>query len=250
MREKDMPEERSDLAAAEKPTFQHAGDFPLRAVPSAARGVLRHEPRRCFGTTGCGRHVRSTPARRPKRGRPWDFRGISAWQFRRDGLHVTTVYQMKPYWKVTLWYLGFGVLWIFLSDRITAAHAGNIESLTKLQTVKGWCFVLVSGLFIFHLTKRSFNEALAKDRENHSVFKKTVEGVYHILRNYLNQMQLVTMEAERCNDFDKEIVAMSKDISEQALGELQKLDEIDTITPDRIESVVYGDMRRGKNSTS
>jgi len=30
---------------------------------------------------------------------------------------------MKPYWKITLWYLGFGGIWIALSDRVTAAIA-------------------------------------------------------------------------------------------------------------------------------
>ena len=37
---------------------------------------------------------------------------------------------MKPYWKVTLWYLGFGVIWIFLTDNLAAALADNIQLLT------------------------------------------------------------------------------------------------------------------------
>jgi len=154
---------------------------------------------------------------------------------------------MKPYWKVTLWYMGFGVLWIFFSDKVTETLAANIQILTFLQTLKGWFFVLMSGVLIFHLTKRAFNEALAKDREKLSVFRKTVEGVYHILLNYLNQMQLVTMEAERSCDFDKDILILSKDISEFALKELKKLDEIDTVTSAQIESVMYQHLRDTKS---
>lgn len=133
---------------------------------------------------------------------------------------------MKPYWKVTLWYLAFGAIWIFLSDKVTAAFAHNVEFLTFLQTIKGWCYVLFSGLLIFHITKKAFNEALAKDREKLSIFRQTVQGVYHILLNYLNQMQVVTMEAERSQDFDKEILVLSKDISTNAVVELMKLNEI------------------------
>jgi hypothetical protein len=148
---------------------------------------------------------------------------------------------MKPYWKITLWYLGFGVCWIFLSDRVTAHYSGNVELLTLLQTLKGWCFVVVSGMLIFHLTKKAFNDALASDREKLSVFNKTVQGVYHILLNYLNQMQLVTMEAERSRDFDKNILLLSTDISAHALSELKKLEKIDTLTCDHIDAVVYRD---------
>ena len=146
---------------------------------------------------------------------------------------------MKPYWKVTLWYLGFGVTWIFLSDKATAAVADNMQFMTFLQTIKGWCFVAVSATLIFHLTKKAFHEAVAQDREKLSVFKKTVQGVYHILLNYLNQMQLVTMEAERSRDFDRAVLLLSKDISATALQELMKLDKIDTITSDHIDSVVF-----------
>ena len=151
---------------------------------------------------------------------------------------------MKPYWKVTLWYVGFGILWIFLSDKAIEAFSPNTQILTFLQTVKGWFYVLISGLLIFYLTKKAFDEHLTKDREKFSVFRKTIEGVHHILLNYLNQMQLVTMEAERSKDFDKEIITLSKDLSEKATEELMKLNEIDPITSDHIDSVVYRDLKK------
>lgn len=153
---------------------------------------------------------------------------------------------MKPYWKVTLWYLGFGITWIFFSDKITAAVAGNIQFLTFLQTIKGWCFVLVSGLLIFCITKKSFHQAIAQDREKLAVFKKTIQSAYHILLNYLNQMQLVTLEAERSRDFDQDVLRVSKNITDNALKELMKLDQIDTITTEHIDAVVFRDVR-GEN---
>ena len=151
---------------------------------------------------------------------------------------------MKPYWKVTLWYMGFSFVWIFLSDKAIALLTKDIQDLTFFQTMKGGFFVLISGWLIFCLTKRAFNDSLASDREKHSIFKKTVAGVYHILLNYLNQMQLVTMEAEKSKDFDRQILLLSKDISYTALKELRKLDDIESLTSDNIDSVVYHDSDR------
>jgi len=150
---------------------------------------------------------------------------------------------MKPYWKITLWYLGFGIAWIFLSDRVTEALASGVQFLTILQTIKGWLFVLASGLLIFALTRRAFRLQLAKDEEILSIFKKTVEGSHHILLNYLNQMQLVTMEADRSKDFNREIIKLANSLSDKAADELMKLAEITTITTAHIESVVYSESR-------
>jgi len=151
---------------------------------------------------------------------------------------------MKPYLKITLWYLGFGILWIFISDRVTGALARDTEVLTLFQTIKGWIYVLISGLLIFYLTRKAHNEHLVKDREKFAVFKKTVESVHHILLNYLNQMQLVTLEAERSKDFDKRVIVLSKDISEKATRELMKLHTIEIITSEHIDSVVYRDLKK------
>ena len=57
-------------------------------------------------------------------------------------------------------------------------------------------------------------------------------------------MQLVTMEAERCADFDPETVALSKKISDHAAKELVKLSEIEVVDSEHIDSVVFRDSRR------
>lgn len=170
----------------------------------------------------------------------WGKEGLSS---RRGGVDGKSSNVMKPYWKITLWYLVFGVLWILVSDHIMATLASNIEGLTFLQTAKGWLFVLISGILIFGLSRKSFQEHLEKDREKYSLFRNTIKGVYHILLNYLNQMQVVVMEAERSSDFDKEIIALSKEISVEATEELKKLHNIDPISSENIDTVIYGDMR-------
>jgi isoleucyl-tRNA synthetase len=150
---------------------------------------------------------------------------------------------MKPYLKVTIAYLIFGVLWIFLSDHVTALQWHDVSAVTHVQTLKGWFYVAISGMLIYILTKRAFMKQAAAEKEKLAVFKKTVEGAHHILLNYLNQMQLVTLEAEQSLDFDQEVLTLSKSLTEEAADALKKLHSLDLISPDSIDVAIHGRTR-------
>ncbi|HEY8901439.1 MAG TPA: hypothetical protein VIM61_13590, partial [Chthoniobacterales bacterium] len=107
----------------------------------------------------------------------------------------------------------------------------------------GWFFVLLSAILIFVLMRQAFRRLEAEQRKRAALFRKTVEGANHILRNYLNQMQIVTMEAEQSRDFDPEMIKIARRISEEAAGELTKLEEVTTFTSDHVAAVVYRDQR-------
>lgn len=58
-------------------------------------------------------------------------------------------------------YLVFGVVWIAITDTLVVNLAGSQAELTRLQTIKGWVFVLASTVVIFALTysrQRQVNE--------------------------------------------------------------------------------------------
>jgi len=59
--------------------------------------------------------------------------------------------------RVALWYALFGGLWIALSDRFLAAMVTNIDVLTKIQTYKGWAFVVISAVLIYSLLRREIS---------------------------------------------------------------------------------------------
>lgn len=147
---------------------------------------------------------------------------------------------MKPYWRLTLAYLAFGLAWIFLSDQLGVFLAGgNIQALTHLQTLKGWGFVAASALLIFCLTRRAFHSLEREQRERLAMFRKTVEGSHHILLNYLNQMQLVTMEAEKCATFDPATLGLAHEVSEEAAAALRRLGEAEILTSEHLHSILY-----------
>lgn len=153
---------------------------------------------------------------------------------------------LKPYWRVTLWYLAFGVAWIFFTDCLVGSVARDVRALTGYQTLKGWFFVGISALLIFQITRAAFRRHEAHEREKMRVYRKTVEGAHHILLNYLNQMQLVTMEAERCKDFDAETARIAHEVSDEAAAELLKLGALEKITEDEIHATVYRRLRNAE----
>jgi hypothetical protein len=151
---------------------------------------------------------------------------------------------MKPYLRVTLAYAVFGIFWIFTSDQLVGMFAHNLDGVTFLQTLKGLLFVALSSLLVLMITRRAFEEHRRTEQEKLAVFNKTLEGSYHILLNYLNQMQLVTLEAEQCPAFDRNVLKLAAAASDEATAELMKLRQVQTITTESIDAVVYEKLRK------
>jgi len=61
--------------------------------------------------------------------------------------------QLNP-WNIVLIYLVLGFLWILFSDRFLEQLIDDPATLTRLQTYKGWFYVLVTGLLLLFLLMR------------------------------------------------------------------------------------------------
>lgn len=55
--------------------------------------------------------------------------------------------------EIALSYLFLGVLWIVLSDRLVASLADNAVVLSRVQTYKGWAFVLATSVLLYLLIR-------------------------------------------------------------------------------------------------
>lgn len=89
-------------------------------------------------------------------------------------------------------YLVFGVLWIVLSDRLVFAIAESQASIARIQTVKGWVFVLGSAALLFGLTRtRESQIESAQDRLDRATQElQVLHRVFrHNIRNDLNVVQ-------------------------------------------------------------
>jgi two-component system, cell cycle sensor histidine kinase and response regulator CckA len=51
-------------------------------------------------------------------------------------------------------YIVFGLLWILVSDLLVGQLGGGIQTVTNLQTAKGWAFVIATAVFIYIVVNR------------------------------------------------------------------------------------------------
>lgn len=131
---------------------------------------------------------------------------------------------MKPYLRITLWYLLFGALWISLTDRLLAPVPTTVDAMTGWQTIKGWLYVLASGFLVYFLAQTAHHIQEIAQQRRLEEFKRTVRQSHHILLNYFNKMQLVIWEAERSTDFDKSLIELAKQVTDEATLEVHRLD--------------------------
>ncbi len=146
---------------------------------------------------------------------------------------------MRHYLPIPFVYLIAGIAWIVASDRAVEQIAPSLASVTYFQTVKGWLFVLASAALLFVLTRRAHLAHRAAEAERYALFHETVQGAHHILGNYLNQMQLVALEAERHPEFDAEVLRLAREATARAAAALSDLDALPAPTPSGVHSALY-----------
>ena len=64
--------------------------------------------------------------------------------------------------KIALVYMVFGCAWILFSDQIILALISDAQLLTRLQTFKGWFYVLLTALLLFFYSRRFFIKILSE----------------------------------------------------------------------------------------
>ena len=92
------------------------------------------------------------------------------------------------YWKISIkiamWYLLFGCLWILLSDWGLESVTKDPDALSRLQTFKGWFFIIVTATILLFFVKDQFYKhfkLLEKFKETEIRFKSVFDNVYQII---------------------------------------------------------------------
>jgi PAS domain S-box-containing protein len=86
--------------------------------------------------------------------------------------------------KVAAIYALISVAWILSSDRLLAATATTVETITLIQTVKGWGFVLTTSVLIFFLMRKEmirFFKADENQKATESNFRVLIENSRDII---------------------------------------------------------------------
>lgn len=98
-------------------------------------------------------------------------------------------------------------------------------------------FVIILLFALYDIVR--WQKRAAVKAEKTKLYLSMIAAVHHILNNFINQMQYFRLEAEKLDDFDKEILAMYGDILEEATVQVKKLSEIEQLDAACIAEAVY-----------
>lgn len=98
--------------------------------------------------------------------------------------------------KITLIYFIIGFLWILFSDRLLLLIAGSSDTITVLQTYKGWFYVSATSVFLYLLISVEIKrknkieadliEAKKKAEESEQLKSAFISNMSHEIRTPLN----------------------------------------------------------------
>lgn len=141
--------------------------------------------------------------------------------------------------KISLTYAFFGIMWILFSDNILSFVVKDISTLLLIQTFKGALYVVITTLLLYFLINRDYQRLIAKENEKIQVFQATIRAVHHILNNFLNNMTLFKLEAENCEEFDKQVLELYDKVIDAAQTQIQDLSSIHELTEEKIKNSVF-----------
>ncbi|GEM_PF-5659461 len=101
-------------------------------------------------------------------------------------------------YKISIYYIISGSIWILLSDKILLIIVDDIESVAKLQTYKGWFFILITGVLLYfiavkHIRKLKYTETQLENKSN------KIHEQYILLRKKNRDLILKNEDRKRLN---------------------------------------------------
>ena len=91
---------------------------------------------------------------------------------------IKTILNNSPL-VITLVYLLVGILWVQFSDQFVLVSFNEPETITRVQSLKGWFFVLASGVMIYLLVWKNnavLNETIDRLTKSRDEFKATFKS--------------------------------------------------------------------------
>ncbi|MCG8487361.1 MAG: HD-GYP domain-containing protein [Chromatiales bacterium] len=86
-----------------------------------------------------------------------------------------------PQIKIVIIYVIAGSLWIYFSDMVIGTLFSSAEAITAAQNIKGWFFIAITGVILFYLINRSFNDLTRANREVVESYEQTMHGWVQVM---------------------------------------------------------------------
>ncbi len=88
---------------------------------------------------------------------------------------------LKPHYRIVLIYLLLGTLWIFFSDLVVDNLFQHKEYITFAQNIKGWFFIVITGLLLFFLIRKDVNAKKEVNSKLVESYEQTISGWIHVM---------------------------------------------------------------------
>ncbi|ABK42801.1 hypothetical protein Mmc1_0274 [Magnetococcus marinus MC-1] len=142
------------------------------------------------------------------------------------------------HYKVTLFYALFGVLWIFVSDRVLEFLVSDAQLMGIIQTFKGWIYVVLTSAMLFVIIRMDHLAIEKKEREKAQLYQATMSAVHHILHNFLNKMMLYRLGVEEQQPVNPELQALYERVIEETQHEIYLLQTAKQFTAEEVRATV------------
>lgn len=123
--------------------------------------------------------------------------GRSGWRVRLTPLRIVVAYALT------------GGLWILFSDRILVAIISDLYVLTRLQTYKGWLYVLATAWLLYLLIEHYLAERSRQEKKLADIFERITDGFVSLDRDwrytYVNQKAAQIFGRQRADLIGKNI---------------------------------------------
>ncbi|MGB5445517.1 MAG: HD domain-containing phosphohydrolase [Psychromonas sp.] len=117
----------------------------------------------------------------------------------------------KPHYRIVLIYLVLGCLWIFFSDLVVERLFQNREYLTFAQNIKGWFFIVFTGLLLFFLIRKAINATENANTKLLDSYEQTIRGWVQVMdlrhretRDHTERVTKMTIELAKLLDITQE----------------------------------------------
>jgi len=94
----------------------------------------------------------------------------------------------------------------------------------------------VFGAFLFQIIAY---RALIVEREKYKIYLAMVGASQHVLNNFINQMQLFRIGAERTEGFDRKLIKLYDDVIDEATDQVKELSNVKQLDDKSIAASVY-----------